>query len=214
MKLVIGNYNYSSWSLRPWWLLRMAGVDFDVVRIPLCTDETAGLLEQWCPAKQVPVLHDGRLVLWDSLAICEYVADRHPEKGLWPASPERRARARAMCSEMHAGFANVREHLPLNCRRPVAAVTPDLDTQIEINRLVQLFEDALDVADGDGLFGDWSVVDAMFVPVAARLHTYAIHVPPVTRAWMDRILGHPASREWYAAAAAESEIIERSEIPA
>lgn len=212
MKLVIGNYTYSSWSFRPWWLMRAAGLDVDVVRIPLDTDETAALLKRWCPAGQVPVLHDGPLVLWDSLAICEYIADRHPRAGLWPDATDRRARARAMCSEMHSGFRLVRKRLPMNCRRRVQGFTPDLDTTIEINRLVQLFEDALDGSEGPGLFDRWGVVDAMFVPIASRFRTYGVRTPRATSAWMQRVLEHPASVEWYAAAAAETDVIAAAEI--
>ncbi len=213
MKLIIGNHNYSSWSMRPWLLMKQVGIEFDTVRIPLNTDETDALLDQWCPARQVPVLHDGPLVLWDSLAICEYIADKLPEAGLWPVPADDRARARAMCAEMHAGFRHVRRKMPMNCRRQVVGFEPDLDTRIEINRLVQLFEDALQGSGGPWLFKSFGVVDAMFAPIASRLHTYGVHVPADSTSWMTRILEHESVREWYALAAAETEVIEPAEVP-
>lgn len=213
MKLVIGNYNYSSWSMRPWLLMRHAGLEFESIRIPLFTDEAEALLEQWCPAKQVPVLHDGPLVLWDSLAICEYVADKLPDATLWPADASDRARARAMCAEMHSGFKHVRSKMPMNCRRTVNGFEPDLDTRIEINRLVQLFEDALQASRGPWLFGEFGVVDAMFAPIASRFHTYGVRIPTDSAAWMARVLKHPAVTDWYALAESEAEVIVAAEVP-
>lgn len=211
LKLVIGNRNYSSWSMRPWLLMRHAGIEFETVRIPLDTDETEALLERWCPAKQVPVLHYGPLVLWDSLAICEYVADRWSEPSLWPEAAHQRARARAMCAEMHSGFGHVRQQLPMNCRRVVEGVVPDLDARIDINRLVQLFEEALHASGGPWLFGQFGVADAMFAPIASRFTTYRVRTPADTAGWMRRVLAHDAMREWYAAAASETEVIEAAE---
>lgn len=198
--------------MRPWVLMRHVGIDFETVRIPLFTDETDALLDTWCPARQVPVLHDGPLVLWDSLAICEYVADKWQDTKLWPTAADERARARAMCAEMHSGFQNVRRKMPMNCRRVVAGFEPDLDTRIEINRLVQLFEDALQASSGPWLFGEFGVVDAMFTPIASRLRTYAVRVPSDSAAWMSRVLELAAVKEWYAHASSETEVIERAEI--
>lgn len=212
MKLVIGNYNYSSWSLRPWVLMKHVGIEFDTVRIPLFTEQTDALLDEWCPARQVPVLHDGPLVLWDSLAICEYIADKSQSARLWPELAEDRARARAMSAEMHSGFRHVRRKMPMNCRRVVTGFEPDLDTRIEVNRLVQLFEDALQVSGGPCLYGEFGVADAMFVPIASRLTTYGVRVPEDSAAWISRVLEHPAVLEWYALAEAETEVIEPAEI--
>lgn len=213
MKLIIGNHNYSSWSMRPWLLMRHAGIDFETVRIPLFTEASEALLEQWCPAKQVPVLHDGPLVLWDSLAICEYIADKLPDAKLWPEAAEDRARARAMCAEMHSSFKHVRSKMPMNCRRVVAGFEPDLDTRIEINRLVQLFEDARQASGGPWLFGEFGVVDAMFAPIASRFRTYGIHVPTDSADWVTRTLEHPAVIDWYRLANDETEVITPAEIP-
>ena len=217
LRLVIGNRNYSSWSLRPWILMRHAELEFEVVRVPLATEEGARLMAKLCPAGKVPVLNDGPLVLWDSLAICEYVADKARGAALWPDAVERRAEARAMSAEMHSGFGKLRRSMPMNCRRVVAGFEPDFDTRTDIDRLVDLFESALSRSRGRGegpwLFGRYSVADAMFAPIASRFRTYGIGVPPDTRGWIDATLDDPAMREWYAEAAAETETIENSEVP-
>ena len=215
MKLVIGNRNYSSWSLRPWILMRHAGLEIEEVRIPLATEEGERMKAEWCPAGKVPVLHDGPLVLWDSLAICEYVADKVDDPALWPREVSLRAEARAMSAEMHSGFSALRRAMPMNCRRVVEGFEPDFDTRVDIDRLVDLFETALSRGRSSGgpwLFGGYSVADAMFAPIASRFRTYAISTPPDTRAWIEATLADPPMREWYAAAAAEPEVIERSEV--
>ncbi|NND92700.1 MAG: glutathione S-transferase family protein [Granulosicoccus sp.] len=212
MKLVIGNKNYSSWSLRPWILMKHAQMSFDEVHVPLDTSEGAALIRQWCPAGRVPVLHDGPLVLWDSLAICEYIADKVTDRSLWPERPDERGRARAMSAEMHSGFADMREAMPMNCRRRVEAFKPPLAVQIDINRIVQLFEDALQQSGGPWLFTHYSVADAMFAPVASRFHTYRVNLPTLSRQYVDRTLQDPPMQDWYAAAAVETAVIEHSEI--
>lgn len=213
MRLIIGNKNYSSWSLRPWILMKHAGLDFDEVRIPLDTTEGALMLKEMCPAGKVPVLHDGPLVLWDSLAICEYIADKSKAGPLWPASVARRAQARALSAEMHSSFKALRRTMPMNCRRHVSGFEPDFDTRVDIDRVVELFESSLASSGGPWLFGAYSVADAMFAPVATRFSTYGIRTPRDTRAWIAQTLDDPAMQAWYADAAAETETIENSEIP-
>lgn len=212
IKLVIGNKNYSSWSLRPWILMQHAQLQFDEVAVPLGTAEGEVLLEQWCPAKRVPVLHEGPLVLWDSLAICEYIADKVTDRSLWPERAADRARARAMSAEMHAGFTDLREAMPMNCRRTIEGYKPSLAVQIDINRIVQLFEDALQQSGGPWLFTHYTVADAMFAPVASRFRSYGITLPNLSREYVERVLDDPPMRDWYSAAAAEAEVIEKSEI--
>ncbi|MFK7892912.1 MAG: glutathione S-transferase family protein [Granulosicoccus sp.] len=212
MKLVIGNKNYSSWSMRPWILMHHAGVAFEEVNISLFTDQGTAMIDKWCPAKRVPVLHDGPLVLWDSLAICEYIADKVTNTALWPDHAELRARARAMSAEMHAGFSGLRRAMPMNCRRVVSGFTPPLDAQIDINRIVQLFEDALQESGGPWLFGEYSVADAMFAPVASRFTTYQIKVPTLSQAYVDRTLADKPVQLWYNQARAETAVIETSEV--
>jgi len=212
MKLVIGNKNYSSWSLRPWILMHHAQLDFDEINVSLFTEEGTALIDQWCPAKRVPVLHDGPLVLWDSLAICEYIADKVTSMSLWPERTDDRARARAMSAEMHAGFVALRESMPMNCRRLVPGFKPPLDAKIDINRIVQLFEDALQQSGGPWLFNHYTVADAMFAPVASRFHTYQIKLPSLSQSYVNRALEDAPMQDWYKQARAEKAVIEASEI--
>jgi glutathione S-transferase len=212
MKLVIGNKNYSSWSLRPWILMQHARIEFEEINVSLFTDQGAALIEKWCPAKRVPVLHDGPLVLWDSLAICEYIADKVTDMSLWPERSDERARARAMSAEMHSGFADLRRAMPMNCRRVVEGYKPPLDVQIDINRIVQLFEDALQQSGGPWLFGHYCVADAMFAPVASRFRTYQVAVPPLSQAYLAKTLNDEPMLDWYKQAALESAVIESAEV--
>lgn len=212
MRLIIGNKNYSSWSLRPWILLKHARIKFDEVRIPLYTTEGERLLEELCPAKQVPVLYDGRLVLWDSLAICEYIADKYPDKRLLPEAADDRARARAMSSEMHSGFQDLRTNMPMNCRRTVEGFEPDLATEIDIDRIVQLMEQALYDSKGPWLFGHYTVADAMYAPIASRFKTYGVRAPQRTQTYFEKVLNDASMQQWYEDATHEVEIIALSEI--
>ena len=213
MILAIGNRNYSSWSLRPWLLMRRAGLAFDTVDVPLDTEATPEAMTRWSPTGRVPVLHDGDLVVWDSLAICEHAAELAPEAGLWPAERGARAVARSMCAEMHAGFPSVRARMPMNCRRRVAGFRPDAATAVELGRLDASLGAALERSGGPWLAGGFGVVDAMYAPVASRLHTYGTRPSAPVQAWVDRLLDTPEMREWYAAAAAETAVIEAEEIP-
>ncbi|MGQ7843546.1 glutathione S-transferase family protein [Granulosicoccus sp. 3-233] len=212
LKLVIGNKNYSSWSLRPWILMQHAQLQFEEIAVPLGTPQGEALLQKWCPAKRVPVLHEGPLVLWDSLAICEYIADKVTDHALWPERASDRARARAMSAEMHAGFTDLRAAMPMNCRRLIEGFKPSLAVQIDINRIVQLFEDALQQSGGPWLFTHYTVADAMFAPVVSRFHSYGITLPRLSRDYVERVLADPPMRDWYSAAAAEAHVIEKFEI--
>ena len=189
-----------------------AKLDFEEINVSLGTAEGARLIEQWCPAKRVPVLHDGPLVLWDSLAICEYIADKVTKMALWPARSDERARARAISAEMHAGFADMRNAMPMNCRRVVHGFKPSLDVQIDINRIVQLFEDALQQSGGPWLFGHYTVADAMYAPIAARFHTYGIKLPLLSQGYVHRTLNDPPMLDWFAAARSETAVIAKFEI--
>jgi glutathione S-transferase len=212
MKLVIGNKNYSSWSLRAWILMHHARVPFEEVNISLFTDQGREMIDKWCPAKRVPVLHDGPLVLWDSLAICEYIADKVTETSLWPERSDERARARAMSAEMHSGFADLRRSMPMNCRRVVEGYKPSLEVQIDINRIVQLFEDALQQSKGPWFFGHYTVADAMFAPVASRFRTYQIPLPVLSQSYVAHTLADEPMQDWYKQASEETAVIESAEI--
>lgn len=203
-QLVIGDKNLSSWSLRPWLALRVAGIDFAEINIRLGQPETKREILRHSPSGKVPCLIDGQIVVWDSLAICEYAAELAPS--LWPADAAQRAEARAVSAEMHSGFAALRQNMPMNvcAAKPGEGRTPEVEA--DIARIVALWE-ACRVRHGAGgpfLFGAFSIADAMYAPVVWRFATYAVAVPPLIRAWMDAMLALPAMQEWRAGALAET----------
>jgi glutathione S-transferase len=199
MLLVIGNYNYSSWSLRAWLALKVFAFPFDVVRIPLYGPGAKDELLKHSPAGKVPILKDGDAVVWDSLAILEYLAEKNPR--VWPADPRERARARSISAEMHSGFPSLRNHMSMNVRRryPGKGRTPEV--LAEIRRIDQIWSQA----KGPFLFGPFSAADAMYAPVALRFRTYEVQV--ANRAYLEAVLALPAMQEWIAAAEREAESI-------
>lgn len=213
LTLVIGNKNYSSWSLRPWLVLRQAGIAFDEVRIPLYRPGSEAELARWSPSGKVPALHDGNIRVWDSLAICETLAERFPEQGLWPADAAARAVARSVSAEMHAGFGALREHMTMNIRAryPGKGRTPECLADIE--RILAIWTDcrARFGQGGDFLFARFGIADAMYAPVVLRFQTYGVALEGAARAYADAILALPALRAWVADAEAETERIERFE---
>lgn len=212
--LIIGNKNYSSWSLRPWLLLREAGIEFDEIRIPLDQADTAARLREYTPAGLVPVLRFGDEVIWDSLAIAETVAERYPDKGLWPDEPRARAHARSISAEMHSGFRSLREQMPMNCRAMGRRVhLPDELTR-DIDRVFAIWADCQQRYPGpDGwLFGRFSIADAMYAPVVLRLRTYGINVPDSARGYAERLLQSDAMQEWLLDAESETEVIDADEV--
>ena len=212
VKLVIGNKNYSSWSLRAWLILREAGIDFDEVRIPLDTDTTAGEIAKYSPAGFVPVLLVDDEVIWDSLAIAETVADRWPDAGLWPDDPKRRAHARAVSAEMHSGFIALREAMPMNCRAMGRRVTLPDDVAADIDRIFAIWSECHRRYgdDGDWLFGRFSIADAMFAPVVLRFRTYGINLPESASLYPKR-LESEAIQEWLLESESETEVISEEE---
>jgi glutathione S-transferase len=209
MKLVIGNKNYSSWSLRPWLALKMAGIAFDEVRIALDQPDTKARILRYSPTGKVPCLIDGRLTVWDSLAICEYVNETHAQGRLWPADRATRASARAVTAEMHSGFAALRTHLSMDirARKPARGAEAQrlAGVQADIERIVALWTAALDASGGPMLFGEFCIADAFYAPVVTRFVTYGVALPPLLAAYSDRVLALPAMRDWVAAAQAEVE---------
>jgi glutathione S-transferase len=199
MRLVIGNKNYSSWSLRPWIALRHFGMPFEEIRIPLDRPDTAQRIREHNPAGKVPCLLDEGLSIWDSLAILEYLAEKQPK--LWPADPAQRARARSVAAEMHSGFAALRTAMPMNVRNrfPGKGRSPEVDA--DIRRIAEIFDAALKPF----LFGAFCAADAMFAPVVLRFRTYEPPLPAASRAYLDAMLALPALREWIAAAEREDE---------
>lgn len=211
LRLVIGNKNYSSWSLRPWLALRHAGIPFEEETIALDQPDTAERLLRVSPSRRVPVLKDGDLVVWDSLAICEYAAERFPEKRLWPEDPRVRAVARSACAEMHSGFQALRERLPVNVRASRFDVARTPGVEADVARLVQLWTDCRERfgAAGPFLFGPFSVADAFFAPVVTRFRTYGVPLEGEAAGWADRVWSLPAMQEWVAGARAERETVAR-----
>ena len=213
-KLIIGNKNYSSWSLRAWFLLREADIDFDEHRIPLDTDDTARQIAEFSPAGRVPALVLDDITVWDSLAIAETVAERWPEKKLWPEDATARAHARSVSAEMHAGFAELRSRMPMNCRAMGRRVSlPDALTR-DIDRVFEIWLDCSRRYGDTGpwLFGDFSIADAMYAPVVLRFRTYGINLPESARRFADRVLQSEAMQAWLLACETEIEVIEHEEV--
>ena len=213
-KLVIGNKNYSSWSLRTWFLLREAGIDFEEQRIPLDLDGSAAEIARYSPSGRVPVLILGEQPVWDTLAIAETVAEKWPEKELWPSDPAAKAHGRSVCAEMHAGFPTLREAMPMNCRAMGRKVSLPDALAADIDRILDIWSDCYRryQSQGDWLFGRFSVADAMFAPVVLRFRTYGINLPESASSYPRRLLESESIQEWLAAAESEIEVIKREEI--
>ena len=214
LHLVIGNKNYSSWSLRPWIALTMAGIPFTETVVLLDRPDTKRNIAQHSKAGRVPVLHHGKLVIWESLAILEYLAEAFPKKNLWPKSRAARAVARSVCNEMHAGFSALRTACPMNLRRPRKPISLSEEARADCRRIEEIWLTCRKQHGGRGkfLFGRFTNTDAMFAPVVARFDTYAIKVAADTRAYMEAMLSTPAFRAWQKAALSETEILLRDEV--
>jgi glutathione S-transferase len=214
LKLVIGNKNYSSWSMRPWLALRAGGIAFDEVFIPLYTGEAdKNRILAVTPSGKVPALVDGDVTIWDSLAIIEYVAERFPQARLWPEDRAARAHARSISAEMHSGFMALRNECGMNLHRPIGAIALSADARANIARIQQIWIECRERYGKSGpfLFGSFSGADAMFAPVVHRFRTYAIEVAPAARDYMSAMMTLPAFQEWTRAALAETLVIERFE---
>jgi glutathione S-transferase len=214
LMLVIGNKNYSSWSMRPWLALKASGIAFEERSIPLYTGaaDKKRILDV-TPSGKVPALIDGDVTVWDSLAIIEYLAERFPETGLWPANRADRARARSISAEMHSGFAALRSECGMNLHRPVRAKTLSDNAQADIARIQEIWTDCRgrSARAGPFLFGTFTAADAMYGPVVHRFRTYAIAVTPAVQAYMDAMMSFPAFQQWTEQGLAETGVIERLE---
>ena len=214
LKLVIGNKNYSSWSMRPWLALRANNIAFEEVFIPLYTGEAdKKRILGFTPSGKMPTLVDGDVTVWDSLAIIEYAAERFPEARLWPEDRAGRAHARSISAEMHSAFVALRSECPMNLHRPVGAITLSADARADIARIQQIWTDCRERYGKSGpfLFGAFGGADAMFAPVVHRFRTFAIEVEPQVRDYMDTMTSLPAFQEWTRAGLAETLLIERVE---
>lgn len=206
--LVIGNKAYSSWSLRPWLLMKQAGIAFEEIRLSLYAEGAKQKLLEHSAAGKVPVLKDGDLTVWDSLAICEYLAERYPEKQLWPAQPAARARARSISAEMHSGFTNLRNQMPMNVRREIPGRARTPEVAADVARIETIWDECRSRhgTDGPFLFGAFCIADAMYAPVASRFRTYGVALAGAGAQYAAAIHALPAMREWIAGAHAEAEV--------
>jgi glutathione S-transferase len=214
LHLVIGNKNYSSWSFRPWLAMKVAGIEFDETVNSLNAADFKTQLAALGGSGRVPVLSDGEVRVWESLAILEYLAERFPDARLWPDPPSARAHARAIASEMHAGFVSLRRHLPMNVARPVKFRALDAGSTKDVGRIDAIWSECRKKygAGGPFLFGPFCAADAMFAPVVWRFHTYAVEVSPTALSYMRAIMTLPASQEWRDAARRETWVLAEDEV--
>ena len=216
MQLYIGNKNYSSWSMRPWVLMKQAGIAFDevMIRFDAFTPESKfkARLARLSPAGRVPVLVDEGFSVWDTLAIAEYLAERFPDHSLWPADPRARARARSVCAEMHSGFGALRSHFPMN----IETFLPEVGERVlreqatardDLARIVQMWTELLAAHGGPLLFGRFSIADAFFAPVVMRVATYALPLPAALSDYVATVKALPAVQAWMADARAEKDFV-------
>jgi glutathione S-transferase len=216
MQLVIGNKNYSSWSMRPWVLLTQFGIPFEEVQIRFdgfgADSQFKQRITAISGAGKVPVLVDGELVVWDTLAIAEYLAESFPRHALWPRERAARARARSLCAEMHSGFSALRSCFGMNIEASLPEVGARVlaeraDARADLARIVTLWTDALEASHGPFLFGEYSIADAYFAPVVMRLRTYALPVPAPLAAYMEQVIASPGVAAWVQGALAEREFL-------
>jgi glutathione S-transferase len=222
LKLYVGNKNYSSWSMRPWVLLRQAGIAFDEVMVRFDSFADDGnstfknTLKALSPTGKVPLLVDGDLVVWDTLAIAEYLAEQYPDKALWPIEKAARARARSICAEMHAGFTALRSSCPMN----IEASLPEVGAlawrdkpavRADVARLVAMWQAALDEHGGPMLFGKFTIADAYFAPICMRLKCYALPLPAGIAAYVERVCALTGVRQWMDEARAEKDFLDFEE---
>ncbi len=220
MQLYIGNKNYSSWSMRPWVLLRQAGIAFEEVMVRFdsfdAQSEFKRTLATLSPTGKVPLLVDNGLAVWDTLSIAEYLADKHPQLALWPRDARLRARARSICAEMHSGFGALRSHCPMN----IEASLPDIGALVwrdrpavraDVERIIQMWRELLQAHGGPMLFGEFSIADAYFAPVCMRFTTYALPLPDDIRAYVQRVRTLDAVQAWIADALAEQDFLDFEE---
>ena len=214
LRLIIGNKNYSSWSLRPWLGMKVAGIAFEEMLIPLDAPDFKARLATFGGAGKVPLLIDGEIRVWESLAILEYLAEKFPAAGLWPPDAGARAHARAVASEMHSGFAALRSQLPMNVARRVVSRPLDAGASADAARIQSIWSESRKRFGKDGpfLFGAFGAADAMYAPVVWRFHTYAVEVGPAARDYMVAMMELPAWNEWREAARRETSVLPHDEV--
>ena len=220
LQLYIGNKNYSSWSMRPWVLLRQAGIPFEEIRVRFdsfdANSQFKRQIQQVAPTGKVPVLVDGGVTVWDTLAIAEYVAERHPGKRLWPEDAAARAHARSVVAEMHSGFTALRGHCPMNIEAQLPSVGAIVwrdqpGVRADVQRLVEMWSELLERHGGPMLFGEFTIADAFYAPVCMRLATYALPLPEPIAAYVRRVQALPGVRAWIDGALAEQDFLDFEE---
>lgn len=212
MKLVIGNKNYSSWSMRPWLAMTAFGIPFEEVSIALGQPDTSLRIAQHSAAGKVPVLIDGETAVWDSLAICEYLAEQFPDKHLWPGEVSARAIARSICAEMHSGFGELRSAMWMNIRASFPGKGRTPGAQADIARICEIWENCLARSGPHQfLFGPFSIADAFYAPVVMRFRTYGVWLAPMLQAYCDRVVAHPAVARWMREAEQEQARLDKYE---
>jgi len=211
MRLIIGNKNYSSWSLRAWIALKQLGIPFEEERVALFEPGYKARILKYSAAGKVPALIDGTTVVWESLAIGEYLAEKFPALAVWPADPQLRAQARSVSAEMHAGFSALRSRMPMNIRssHPGKGHSPEVDA--DIARITTIWGDALAFSGGPFLYGGFGYADAMYAPVVSRFLTYGVALDAACASYVERVWNLPAMLEWRTAALAETEVIAEDE---
>lgn len=213
LTLVIGNKNYSSWSMRPWVLMKQLGIAFDEVKLRFHSPEWDAQIDRWSPSRMVPVLWRGEESVWDSLAIMETLHEWHSEMRVWPREPKARAFARAMAAEMHSGFRDLRTHMPMNIRASIPGKGLNPGVQANIDRIQHLWGEARTRFGGGGafLFGPFGAADAMYAPVVMRFRTYDVALDAASRSYSEAVLAAPGVRAWIEDALKEKEIVAEDE---
>ncbi|QSJ19286.1 glutathione S-transferase family protein [Nostoc sp. UHCC 0702] len=213
LTLVIGNKNYSSWSLRPWLAMKQLGLQFQEIRIPLYIPESSSQIQQYSPSRKVPVLLHDTQTVWDSLAICEYLAETFPTLHWWPEDKAARAFARSISAEMHSGFQNLRQNMPMNCRTKYPGKGLVSGVQQDIDRITSIWQESRQKFGGGGnlLFGKFTIADAFFAPVVLRFVAYDVQLNADSRDYVETVLALPAMQEWIKAAQSETEILSQYE---
>ena len=200
--------------MRPWLVLMAFGIPFEEIRIVLDRPDTASRIAEFCPSGRVPLLIAGSMTIWDSLAICEYLAEQYPEKGLWPQDRGARAMARSVCAEMHAGFTGLRSAMPMNLRLQAPGKGRTPAAQADIGRICEIWEDCLSrFGHHRYLFGEFSIADAYYAPVVMRFKTYNVALAPALQAYCERVASHPALAEWCQEALLETETHSKYDVP-
>ncbi len=216
MQLYIGNKNYSSWSMRPWVLMKQTGIAFEEVMLRFDSFEADSRFKaqvtRWNPAARVPVLVDDGFSVWDTLAIAEYLAERFPDKALWPTDRLARARARSVCAEMHSGFGALRNHMPMNIEASMPEVgarvlSAQAEVRADVDRIVGMWTEFLAAHGGPMLFGAFSIADAFFAPVVMRFRTYGVPLPAPIAAYVERVAALPGVAAWIAEALVEHDFV-------